>query len=262
MQSTEMPNQHHLHKAMVFYQGTTITMMGHGPILTPSSDRPKGLTALGQTPFTVTWHFKTQVIGKLSLLCQDLANEYGFAVSDGSFKECNGVAAWIIEGPSGANRLLGTCLTPGAPEDQSAFRSKLTGLYRILLTLHFLFLDKGTPTPLVISCDGKLTLMQAKSMDPLLPSKPHYDLILAIRKLTLLLPFSLQWRHIHGHQDGKTITALPWEAWLNIMADTAEKATLDISSQASNPTQYEIPFSSWVCYVGTNRVVKQLFECT
>ncbi len=82
------------------------------------------------------------------------------------------MVAWIIEGSAGTNRLQGTCLTLGALEDQSAFQSKLIGLYRILLTLHYLF-PKGLPIPLVIACNGQLALMQAREMDPLLPSKPH-----------------------------------------------------------------------------------------
>jgi len=94
-------------------------------------------------------------------------------------------------------------------------------------------------------------------MDPLSWSKPHYNLILAIQNLASKMVFTIQWRHIRGHQDGKTITALPWEAWLNIEADTVAKAALDAISQVIIPTRYEVPYNTWVCYVGTKHVVKQ-----
>jgi len=51
-----------------------VTLMGYGPILLPNLNCSKGLTALGQLPFAVTWQLKTQVIGKLGLLYQDIAN--------------------------------------------------------------------------------------------------------------------------------------------------------------------------------------------
>jgi len=123
LQSNEDPPYKNLRWAMVFIKGNIITMTGHGPISSLVEEWPNRLTVLRQLPFAMTWNLQTKVIGKLSLLCQDIANGNSFAVSDGSFKDNNGTAAWIIEGSSGINRIQGTCLMPGAPDDQSAFQS-------------------------------------------------------------------------------------------------------------------------------------------
>jgi len=176
---------------MIFIWGNIITLTGHGPISLHEPNQSKGLTALKQLPFAVMWHLKTQVISKLGLLCQDIANGKGFAVSNGSFKDNKGAAAWIIEGSSGSNRLQGTCLTPGAQDDQSAFQSELTRLYGILLTLSYLFPDKGPSIPLLTACDDQSALMQAKAMDPLSLSEPHYDLIFAIQNLASKMAFTI-----------------------------------------------------------------------
>jgi len=90
--------------------------------------------------------------------------------------------------------------------------------------------------------------MSAKATDSLSPNEPHYNLILAIHNLASQMKFLMQWRHVRGHQDGKTIMALPWEAWLNIEADIAAKAALDPAGHSGTPTRYKVPFSAWVCW--------------
>jgi len=42
------------------------------------------------------------------------------AVSNGSFRDQHGVAAWTIEGKDALSHLHGAGITPGLPEDQSA----------------------------------------------------------------------------------------------------------------------------------------------
>jgi len=197
------------------------------------------------------------VIGQLTFLHQDIVQGKGIAVSNGSFKDSNGVAAWIIKGSSGTNQLQGTCLTPRAPDNHSAFQSKLTGLYGILLTLRYLFPNNDLSTSIIIVCDGQLALTWAKAMDPLLPSEPHYDLILAIQQLVNQMLFTIQWRHVQGHQDGKTVTTLPRDVWLKIEVDIVAKAAAEELRSNSPPLKYDIPFSTWVCYVVPKCMVKQ-----
>jgi len=98
------------------------------------------------------------VMGKLSILKQDLAVGKGFAVSDGYFQDSNRVAAWFIEGNTGTNQIQGACLTPGTLEDQSAFCSELIGIYGILFTLSYLLTESNREVPILVACDGKLAL--------------------------------------------------------------------------------------------------------
>jgi len=82
-----------------------------------------------------------------------------FLVSDGSFKDRAGAAAWMIKGAMAANRIVGNGLTPGEPEDQSAYCSKLFSLWRIFASLQQLSdtnnIDHGH---VLIVCDGQSAL--------------------------------------------------------------------------------------------------------
>jgi hypothetical protein len=53
------------------------------------------------------------------------------SVSDGSFKDQHGTAAWVIEAESSTHRCTGVNNTPGAPSDQSAYRSEVSELFGI-----------------------------------------------------------------------------------------------------------------------------------
>jgi hypothetical protein len=58
------------------------------------------------------------------------------AVSDGSYKDLFGTAAWTIGTDDTEHIISGHTICPGGPEAQSAYRSELTGLYSILAILH------------------------------------------------------------------------------------------------------------------------------
>jgi len=78
-------------------------------------------------------------------------------VSDGSFCEGRGTAAWIIEGKDKAHHIVGVWMTPGTTQDHSSFHSELWGLYGILLTLVHLPPATHKP-PLELECDGQAAL--------------------------------------------------------------------------------------------------------
>jgi len=59
-------------------------------------------------------------------------------VSDGSYCDQSGAAAWIIEGKTNMNCIIGMMITPKGPTVQSTFWSELVGIYGILLTLEAL----------------------------------------------------------------------------------------------------------------------------
>jgi len=70
-----------------------------------------------------------------------LSNGEGFAISNGSFKDEAGAAAWIIEDKSANLCIIGQWHTPGQPPDHSLFWSELAWILGILYTLTF-----GPPT--------------------------------------------------------------------------------------------------------------------
>jgi hypothetical protein len=62
-----------------------------------------------------------------SPLLQDIRNGDTYMVCDGSFHPTykRGAAAWIIEGKTSKQQTTGTIISPGRPNEQSAYRSKL-----------------------------------------------------------------------------------------------------------------------------------------
>jgi len=59
--------------------------------------------ALQQHPFANEWSWNLTIVGNLCELLEDIQEGNGYAVSDGSFQESRGVAAWIIEGTTNMN---------------------------------------------------------------------------------------------------------------------------------------------------------------
>jgi hypothetical protein len=55
-----------------------------------------------------------------------------FTVSDGSYKNTYGAAAWTIGTEERDGLLAGKVICPGGPDDQSSYRSELTGLYAMM----------------------------------------------------------------------------------------------------------------------------------
>jgi len=79
-----------------------------------------------------------------------------WAMSDGSYTKVAGAAAWTIEGSNQEGRCTGMSLRPGDVQHQSAFRSKLAGIYQYCwyLRTHDGKMGRWWPT-LKIGCDGK-----------------------------------------------------------------------------------------------------------
>jgi len=135
-----------------------------------------------------------------------VANGNCEAVSDGSYKDGSGTAAWMIEERVSKNTLTGSTIIPGHSLDQSAYRSELGGIFSIVAMIHnickYYGIMKGTVR---IACDGLGPLIQcfAKYQNPS-PGTAHYDLITSIRNMVDRTLVDWQWQHVLGHQDEKT----------------------------------------------------------
>jgi hypothetical protein len=83
------------------------------------------------------------------------------AVSDGSFlrETTQSAAAWIIESECGTQWIMGSLFVPGIREDYSSYRSEVTGLVAISLTLRILAGGCSQPRHIIIGCDGQSALL-------------------------------------------------------------------------------------------------------
>jgi len=190
-------------------------------------------------------------------LIQAIYNGQAVTVSNGSFKDQARAATWMIEGQMAEHQLLGTGLTPGHPEDQSAYWSELFGLWGILASLkQFADTHNIGHGQVTIACNSQSALKKAQQDYPTEPGKAHYDLISTIQNLQWVIPIKLRFEHIKGHQDQGMITALPWLAWMNIEMDLQAKHAL--LSAEPNDIQDKIPFEGWTCLIGGWHSIKHL----
>ena len=171
------------------------------------------------------------------------------AVSDGSYKDDLGSAAWKITTEESTTWIKGCTTIPGQPFEQCAYRSELGGIYSTVLLLNtvcqYYHLTSGT---VIFGCDGlgPLHCCFHQWQEPT-PVTPHYDLIKAIRHELQQSPLEWKWRHIYGHQDtaAEEVVLDQW-ALLNIEMDTAAKAWLRVLQiRGHHPTSAYIPGEGW-----------------
>jgi len=195
------------------------------------------------------------VVGELQEIVTAITNGTALAVSDGSYKEGRGAAAWTIKGSSAKDKVSGACLVPGTTEDHSAFQSEAMGILGTFLTLYHLLGEDGPAVGnLTFSCDGKSALNRAASKQPIGITEPHVDILSAILNVQKQIPYKVSFKHVNGHQDTGYTTALEWDATLNVAMDQQAKEKIEETTQALN---YQIPFKGWSCYIGTKKIIKQ-----
>jgi hypothetical protein len=153
-------------------------------------------------------------------------NQHIRAVSDGSFKNQHGTAAWKVI-ISDSCVIHGETISPGEPTDQSAYRSELVGIYGIVATIWMLENEHKLIGAITVGCDGLSALNQAsKQYDFINPNEPQFDVIMAIRRLIADSSWTWTWRHVKGHQDAsnKFKDLDEWSQW-NIQMDARAKET-------------------------------------
>ncbi len=69
------------------------------------------------------------------VLAKAITQGEAIAISDGSYKDTYGTAAWVFKGAAATGRVVGSVVVPGSAQDQSSYRSELAGIYSILVLL-------------------------------------------------------------------------------------------------------------------------------
>jgi len=109
--------------------------------------------------FCTEWGVTQEIQGDLAQLEAAIKTGIAIVVSDGSLQDQNGSAAWTIKGNNQQHQIVGRGRTPGTPDNQSAYRSKLFGLWGILHALQKFTHDRHiTQGHMHIACDGLLAL--------------------------------------------------------------------------------------------------------
>jgi len=131
-----------------------ITVIGRAPI-----EQPQTLTMMEEDAFELDWGIINKQHSNLANLEEAITTGVAIAVSDGSFQDSNGLAAWTIKGRNQHHHILGSGQTLGKLDDHSTYRSKLFGLWGIFRTIQKFIQDHNITTGHVqIACDGLLAL--------------------------------------------------------------------------------------------------------
>lgn len=170
------------------------------------------------------------------------------AVSDGTFKNTFGTAAWTIETENRGDLLTGSVVCPGHSDDQSAYRSELTGLYVIMTIInqlcHFYTIEEGH---VEIGCDGLSALQTVFEQGTVLTTDiPDFDLVGAILHLRRTSQVTWAHRHVKGHQDNVSEVLDVW-AQQNMQMD--KKAKQHLSVVTTSPRHYSIEGEPWQLWV-------------
>ena len=158
------------------------------------------------------------------------------AVSDGSFKDSQGTAAFVIEGEASEGRLVGVNVIPGEEESQSPYRSELGGVAGILEALHCICIAHSvTAGHVTIGLDGEQAMKEAFSKWPLDPSRPDYDMLQHIRGMIRESPLTFDSRWIESHQDdSKSLKHLDRWGRLNVECDGLAKSFWNTNALAKS----------------------------
>jgi len=209
------------------------------------------------TKWDKDWGITITQPGNMAMLREAMIIGKVVAVSDGSFQDTSRSAAWTIKGIMSVHQIVGKGQMPWTAKDHSANCSKLFGLWGMLRTIQNFIADQQILTgQITIACDRLSPLCQAKSNRPANPAAAHYDMIGAIWQLRPQIPIKVTFVHVKGHQDTRSITALPRLVWMNIEIDGLAKDTIDMEKQG--PARYQLGKEQWVCHIEGKRLIKEL----
>ena len=163
------------------------------------------------------------------------------AVSDGSFKDSHGTAAFCLHGDNPTKAIHGCHQTHGTKEVQCPYRSELSGVCGILTMLEGICktfnLEEGAIT---IGLDGESVIKTLERPWIPKPTEPHYDLVVECKRRREALPIKVNYRWVEGHQDDAKGARLDWWALQNIRMDFGAKLHW-AKTHRNPPIEHKLP---------------------
>jgi hypothetical protein len=129
---------------------------------------------------------------KGQLLVEAIWKGEAIAVSNRSFKDTYGTAAWVVEGSSPAVRASGVVIAPGSERDHSSYCSELAGIYSTMVFVkHLCTFYHITNGSITLGCDGKSAIDKAFNEEDIIHVEDaDQDLLRATRSLLLTSPLT------------------------------------------------------------------------
>jgi Reverse transcriptase (RNA-dependent DNA polymerase) len=252
-----------LQRATVYRKGSQWVCSGYAEVKSQTKDKYSSFSEfLAGSIIEEKWCLECLDMSDEGIsITNALKNGTAIAVSDGSYKETFGTAAFVLEGVNSNGRIVNTVIAPGNAHNQSPYRSELTGIYATMVLVQKLckYYDISSGQ-IEFACDGLSALNKAFSYVALISvDEPSYDLLAAIRHQWLYS--SVQWkiRHVKGHQDDERApTELDrWER-LNVEMDGRAKAFIQVAKQ--RPRHFLIKSEPWSLWYQGKKIVKDIKE--
>jgi len=243
--------------------------IGYSHITDQEAHPTTWLEFLTQQPKKQKWVFKhLKLINDDQPIIQAIQSGHAVVVSDRSYKDGQGTAAWMFHDLHDPKMSLGAgVLTkPGATRAQSSYQSELAGIYRVVSTINALTTFYKQPWGSILAvCDGTAALhksMQPWSSNPL---DKQFNIIQAI--WAGIQKTKLHWtgEHIKGHQDQVALALCDKACWNDDMDYMAKQHWQHIQ-MSPDPTIHSLlrePWELWLENEKTSTAVKsRLLEHT
>ena len=153
------------------------------------------LQSLSQGPPAQTWATASATVSDDGAdITQAIHQGLAMVVSNGSFKEGFGMAAFTIVGNVSSHQLVATNVTPSQRDDINSYHSELRGLYGVMAMVKQVVSYHDINNGQIEVGSNCLVGLQRVFMDwqKSLPLEAHHDLVLAIHRKVCQSP--LQWR--------------------------------------------------------------------
>jgi hypothetical protein len=199
-------------------------------------------------------------------MAQAIRQGTAIAVSDGSYKDGRGTAAFILETSENSTetgRIVGVNSIPGEKEDQTSYRSEIGGVSGIVETVAILCARYSiTSGALEVGLDGDQAMKNIFGNWPLHPKQADYDLLKDLRKKIKESPVTWTGRWVEGHQDDQ-LQFEDLDRWsqLNVECDGLAKdywnACMESNSWLPNRGFADEGWSVWIEGKKLTKVDKQ-----
>jgi len=134
------PAPKYLTVASLVLQGNQYKLTGVGEIaIETDGERMNWQEHLQESDAGKTWKIQISISGSTDLIKEAIDMGQAITVSDSSFQHDSGVAAWIIEGKTNGNWIIGTCLSPSSDDRHSSFHSELAGIYATIFKISMIY---------------------------------------------------------------------------------------------------------------------------
>jgi hypothetical protein len=245
----------------LLFQGTARMLL-----LTHNTTAPSAFTSLQACMASLLSNARVfdcvQFHGSSESLAQSIREGTCSCVTDGTYKDQHGTAAWkIIDLDKPKHSIKGQVVTPGFPYQQDSYRSELSGLCASVTAINALILYHGLlEGSIMLACDN-ISAIRMTSYDPLGTNPSlcaQYDLVMAIQQIKSPI---LSWvhKHVKGHQDDHPdLTLSPLEL-KNVEMDTKAKSHWTLMHIMMDADRlHDFDGQPWVISLGGKKVISNL----